>query len=134
MRRITLHTSSFTQEIENLAQALQKRNICNVKNGTTFYWESSANAIICEELLHLLQHITMMANPVYRHSPTLRDLAEGLRNTDVHIYELERLKIFVRQNNELNLEGYLTFRMEAYCAKLDAMLYTIVKKIRTCGQ
>jgi len=131
MPRITLHTSNYRHELINFAQELKKRKLCAIKNEATLVWESYLTNQINKEILHFLQYVAMMANPVYRHSPTLQDLAEGLRNTDVHTYELEELENFLRKNKELNLEGYVTFRMEAYRIKLDEMLYTIVKKINT---
>ena len=129
MQRITLHTSNYKQELIDFVQALQKQGLISVKNNNTLMWEKAETSSLCEELLLLLQHIAMQENPVYRHSPKLKDLAEGLRKTELHIHERIQLAEFTRHNKELNLEGYVLFRMGAYRERLDLILYTIVKKI-----
>jgi len=132
MRRLTIHTSNYKSELINFAKSVAESNLCAIKShpgGINLTWKNSDCSSIFEELLLLLQNIAMYENHVYRHSPKLRDLAEGLKNTELHMYELQQLKAFLKANKELNLEGYVTFRMEAYREKLDMMLYTIVKKI-----
>jgi len=129
MKRTIIHTSKYKTE---LAQFAQSATFCTVKNfqtHTQFIWENSATPIFAHSLMHLLHIISMAENPVYRYSPKLRDLANGLLDTDTYTQALAELASFLKANKEINLDGYATFRMEEYRAKLDMMLYTIMKKI-----
>jgi len=132
MKRLAIHTCKYKHELINFAKCVSNTHICtiqNTSNGINIAWENSTTGSILEELLLLLQNIAMHENNVYRYSPKLRDLASGIRNTDLHIQEYEQLKAFIKTNKLLNLEGYVAFRMEPYKEKLDTILYTIVKKI-----
>ena len=129
MKRIAIHTKKYIAELDDFTHSV--RNICTVNNRNKYIWESSATNIFIEALMLLLHTIALLENPVYRHSPKLRDLAEGLLNTNTYEHEKTILTAFVKTNKELCLEGYVTFRMEAYHEKLDMMLYTIVKKINS---
>jgi len=94
-----------------------------------YIWQPPATEAFARSLMHVLHKIALAQNPVYRHSHKLRDMADGILNTDTHAHALTQLKTFLKSNNAINLEGYVTFRMENYRAKLYMMLYSIVKKI-----
>ena len=104
------------------------KRIITYKN-RRYILEAPATEALARSLMHVLHKIALAQNPVYRHSPKLRDLADGILNTDTFARALAQLKAFLKSSKEINLEGYATFRMEAYRAKLDMMLYTIMKKI-----
>lgn len=129
MKRTIIYTSKYKTE---LAQFAQSATFCTVKNfqtHTQFLWENSATQSFAQSLMHLLHRITIAENLVYRYSPKLRDLASGLLGTDIHTQALAELIIFLKANKEINLDGYAAFRMEEYRAKLDMILYTVIKKI-----
>jgi len=94
-----------------------------------YIWEAPSTETFARSLMHLLHKIALAENPVYRHSPKLRELADGLLTTDTFAQTLAQLKVFIKSSKEINLDGYVIFRMEAYRTKLDMMLYNIVKKI-----
>jgi len=132
MKRITLHTLHYKHELAEFAEDITKKEICTVqstKNGTLFIWEISKAAAFVNMLLFLLQNIALQENPIFKHSKKLKNLTEGLQNTDIHNIETEKLTEYIKSNKELNLEGYATFRMAEYKGKLDSMLYGIIKKI-----
>lgn len=127
MKRTIVHTSKYKTELANFMQSMPVFN--KIQDGTTLAWEVSAADNFAQALMLLLHKLAMSENPVYRHSPKLRDLADSLFNTDVHTKAVTELKAFIKSNKELNIEGYVTFRMEAYHTQLDMLLYTIMKKI-----
>lgn len=132
MQYIALHTSAYKQALFSHADTWAKDQLCLIrrqKNSILLYWPNTATHTVAKALLLLLSHIAMMENQVYKYSPKLRDLAEGIQATAVHKQEQNQLAHFLSHNQELYLEGYATFRMEAYKKKLDFMLYTLAKKI-----
>lgn len=78
----------------------------------------------------LLEHVAIQANPVYRHSVKLAELAADLRSTPIHAENTRRLAAFLKHNTSMHLEGYAAFRMRTFKEKLDMMTYTLIKKIR----
>jgi len=132
MKRLTIHTYTYKNELKNFIKTLTQNNLCTISIATShavkLTWANSKDFI--ETILFLLYNIAMLENPVYRYSPKLKNLASILQNTELHNTELTRLETFLKSNSELNLEGYVTFRMEEYSAKLDMILYEIIKKIK----
>ena len=138
MKRITIHTTNHKSKLLRFAETAAEHNLCiTEKNHQTgdysiiFAWEASVTSAFIQALIILLYDIVTYENPIYRHSPKLRNLAEGLQDTQLYQCDIERLKAFLRANKDLNIDGYLAFRMEAYRAKLDMMLYRIIKKINS---
>jgi len=129
MKQITVYTNKYKNELAAFACTAVDNKLCTIVNNHAgsikFCWEKSAAEDFTRALLRLMQNIAMQENPVYRHSPKLQGLAESLPDS----CETERLCAYTKESKQLHLEGYVTFRMGEYCAKLDAMLYTIVKKI-----
>jgi len=132
MKRLTIHTHNYKNELINFIKNLTQNNLCNISIATSYAvkltYTNSKDFIAT--LLSLLYTIAMQENPVYRYSPKLKNLAASLQNPELHNTELKRLENFIKSNKELNLEGYVTFRMENYSAKLDMILYEIIKKIK----
>ena len=99
------------------------------KKGVKIAWKAAQGGGVAEALLVMLEEIAVLENPVYRHSPKLRALADGLRGTPLHQRELVRLREFLKTASSLNIEGYITFRMVEYREKLDMVAYTLIKKM-----
>jgi len=138
MKRITIHTTNHKSKLLSFADTVAERNLCITENSyqagnysIKLAWETSVTNVFIQALILLLYDIATYENPIYRHSPKLRDLTEGLLNTPLHECDIQRLKAFLRTNKELHIDGYVAFRMEAYRAQLDMMLYKIIKKINS---
>jgi len=144
MKHIAIYTIRYKNELENFMTNAKKNNFCitNKKQDTSnvipskascFFmklaWEKSVADKITQELIHMLYHIVTNENPVYKYSPKLKDLSTSLHNTPQYENDVEQLKSFLHSSKELNIDGYVTFRMDEYKEKLDMMLYKIVKKI-----
>jgi len=138
MKRITIHTTSHKSKLLTFAKNAAERNLCIIEKkyhtgdySVKLTWETSATSAFIQALILLLYDIATHENPIYRHSPKLRDLAEGLQGTPLHKCDTEQLKAFLRTNKDLHIDGYAAFRMETYRANLDMMLYKIIKKINS---
>ena len=138
MRRFTFFTRKYENELkEFVAKATEAKAIYIEKN--EFFKRNEEFALgvaiadkntFCEILLGLLMDISVSENPIYKHSAKLRIAAEGLNNTPIFTRELRRLKEFLSESRELNIDGYVIFRMNEFKEKLDMMVYSLVKKIK----
>jgi len=134
MKRINIYPGKYQAELNDLINNVTKQSFCTVKIYDSYIqliWENPATDNVVYTLMLMLFRVVMFENPIYRHSPRLRDLAWGLIDTDLHKTEEEKLKQFLKSHKELNIEGYVVFRMELHQEKLDMMLYSIVKKINS---
>jgi len=138
MKRITIHTTNYKNKLINFAEAVAARNLCITEKehqagdySIKFTYETSATSDFVHTLILLLYDIATHANPIYRYSPKLKDLAENVQNTPLHKRNIKQLQAFLRTNKALHIDGYATFRMEAYHTALDMMLYKIMKKINS---
>jgi len=132
MKRITLNTLRYKPELSCFAENAAAQNICTAqqaKNGILLIWETSKTSVLVALLLHLLQYIAVQENPIFKYSKKLQQLTTDLQHTDIHNIETEKLTEYIKSNKELNLEGYVAFRMAEYKGKLDSMLYSVIKKI-----
>jgi len=131
MKHITIHTNRYKTELADFAKNIEIHNLCTIvkEYPLRLAWENSVTNEFTRELLLLLHRIATYENPVYRYSTKLQDLALGLKDTALFFDDVKRLKSFLQANKELHIDGYIAFRIDEYCEKLDTILYTIVKKI-----
>ena len=80
----------------------------------------------------LLANIAQQENPLYQQSQKLREMAGDLQGTALYSSLQKSLEHFVKHNQVLHLEGYVTFRMTEYREKLDMMSYSLIKKMKLC--
>lgn len=139
MKRTIIYTTKYKDEVERFASKAVAAEVITIKwsgnRGRTYglgcLWAGGhEGSEFYERLLSLLMEVAEKENPIYRHSPKLRDLAKDLRRTDIYKKELRQLKGFLSGSGTLHLEGYVTFRMSEYREKLDMMVYSLVKKLR----
>jgi len=135
MKRVMIYTTKNTSELADFAKSISC-DICSVESEVPLglVWRASNSDKVLATLLQLIHKIAMNENPVYRNSPKLASIAEGLVNSPIHNSEIQKLKDFLRISKVLNLDGYIMFCTDEYRAKLDLMLYTIVKKINASKQ
>jgi len=88
------------------------------------------NEASISNLMSLLTDIAQLENPIYKHSPKLRDMAKDLHKTPMYAATCKALSRFLRHSRTLHLEGYVTFRMADYRDKLDIMSYSLIKKMK----
>jgi len=133
MKRLTVHTYCYEKNLREFAKRMdiatvkwkRKKNMFSM----CFTWENIDNGQMIEQLAVFLQEIAILENPIYKHSPKLREMAQDLRDTPIYKNEVKRLKLFLKSSQTLNLEGYITFRMGEYRHKLDMISYQAIKKL-----
>ncbi|MCL2578368.1 MAG: putative sporulation protein YtxC [Defluviitaleaceae bacterium] len=136
MKRFTLYTTKYEAILRDFAVKAAAADIIYInktgreKNGFEVGFAMVQREAFCELLLRLLMDIAESENPVYKHSAKLRKMARDLRYASTFAHELRLLKEFVSNGKELNIEGYVTFRMGEFREKLDLMIYSLVKKIK----
>jgi len=142
MKQLTLLTNRYKQLLENFINhvsadgGLTMRKIGKHNNEIFF-----ANCIVSptevsfiEGLITLLVDVALQENPVYQHSPKLRDMAGDLRGTQLYANLRRGLIRFMKQSPSIHLEGYVAFRMKEYREKLDMMSYSLIKKMKLIRQ
>ena len=138
MKRFTLCTAKYEtvlQEFTAKAAAAEIIYIDNTENiGQSLSFMIARRETFHEMLLKLLMDIAENENPVYKHSENLRKMARDLRSSPTFERELLLLGEFTAATRQLNLEGYVTFRMCEFREKLDLMIYSLVKKIKFCKE
>ena len=132
MKRLTIRSQKYQSELEDFAAKAIAAELIKTGNikGNTLKLTITETETFCEMLMNLLADAAEMENPIYKNSVKLRKMARDLRRTPAYIRELRQLKEFTAGSKELNIEGYVTFRMSEYKEKLDMMMYSIVKKIK----
>ena len=135
MPHLTISTHKYPQLLDDFAAEAEKNGWLAVRHtgrhAGRFYINCSYSHIkpaFASGLMALLTRVAMEENPVYQHSPKLRDMARDLPSP----YEpgLKDLTRFLRHSGKLHLEGYVTFRMTEYREKLDMMSYSLIKKLK----
>ena len=142
MKHLTLYTVQHEQMLQSVAAkwTLHDKVIIEkgrwLRNNHVFgmrtRWACSLTDM-AEEVMALLAAVAMQANPVYRQAPKLRQMAQALQSTHLYIEHVDKLKIYLRANKSLHMEGYVMFCMEDYRRRLDMMSYSVIKKIRARG-
>jgi len=136
MKRFTLCAAKYETDLRRFARKAEAAKIIYIhdnlkeKNGLALNVTFLQRKIFCEQLLAFLMDIAEGENPVYKNSSRLRTLARDLRDTPVFASELNLLEEFISSESALNIEGYVTFRMDGFHEKLDLLVYSIVKKIK----
>ena len=145
MKQLTLYTNRHREELQKFAK--QASEIAHInwakwrenKNKSpdekkrlfalNISWDRAESDKLAELLMVFLEEVALSANPIYCNSPKLMEMARNLRNTELYRREKKHLKIFLKYNRVLHLEGYATFRMEEYRNKLDMITYGLIKKL-----
>ena len=142
MKRLMIYTHEYNKELEYFAarakecEGLIIRNFEQSQNGQVSivcHYRRDDNAFL-DGLAALLAEIAQQENPLYRHSPIMRDMADDLRNTQIFAGIKAALVGFLKHSTVLYLEGYVAFRMSEYREKLDYMSYSLIKKMKLIQQ
>ena len=131
-KRYCIFTENYNGLLANFSEKAAGEEIIYIKNQHNNGMEVSIvrRERFCAALLELLADIAQAENPVYKYSARLREMAQELRQTPLYAEELQRLKKFVSQSRELNLEGYVLFRMDEFRERLDLLIYSLAKKLK----
>ncbi|MCL1883371.1 MAG: putative sporulation protein YtxC [Defluviitaleaceae bacterium] len=136
MKRFSLYTVKYENVLREFAARTSAAEIiyinknCKNQEGFALYFSVKERELFCEMLLGFLMDIAEGENPIYKHSARLRGMAGELRESPIFGRELNQLREFFTNSRELNIEGYVTFRMCEFREKLDMMIYSLVKKIK----
>jgi hypothetical protein len=133
MKRLTLYTEMHTDKLQSFINKAPVIIHSRGYKGRLFYIRFTydpqepyfTDAFIC-----FLEDIVLFENPIYRHSPKLRDAAKNMHRSPVHTQAGECLRRYLRHNKTLHVEGYTAFRMEEYKYRLDMLMYGLIKKYR----
>ena len=80
------------------------------------------------KLQNLLEYIIMSDNPALAEGEKVfRSVAELVFGPTRGLMQI-RLDEFLNETGSINIEGYVTFRMGEYAERINAILYSIVKK------
>lgn len=135
MKRLKLFTEKYEDEMWNFSTNAAMQGIVLIKSKKKSQRGFSVTLMVAkienfyELLTSQLMDIAENENPVYRHSPKLRGMAKNLRNV-LYEQEIQKLSEFLLHSKEINLEGYVMFRMTEFKEKLDMMIYSLVKKLK----
>ena len=139
MKRLTIYTKQHEYILREFAREIGTASVDWAKwrdndrlFGVCITWENAMHGSIVEKLAVFLQDIAALENPIYKHSPKLREIAKRLQSTPAHSREVKRLKSFLKNSRTLNIEGYIAFRMSEFRHQLDIMSYRVIKKLRIC--
>ncbi|MCL2386123.1 MAG: putative sporulation protein YtxC [Defluviitaleaceae bacterium] len=136
MKKIVIFTTKYENELRDFAAKAAASEIIYINDSSKKCERYALRISIAdkdafsEEFLLALMNIAEKENPVYRYSAKLRKMARELRESPLQGRELHRLKSFFAASKEINIEGYVTFRMGEFREKLDTMIYSLVKKIK----
>jgi len=133
MKYLTLLTRKYSYLLEDFCDGNLKagnhNGLFSVSGRVNFYEVS-----FLDNVLAMLTDIALCENPIYQHSPKLRDMASDLYHTQIYLDLKKNLLRFFRHNQSLYLEGYVAFRMTEYREKLDMMSYSLIKKMKLIHQ
>ncbi|MCL2572012.1 MAG: hypothetical protein FWE11_06375 [Defluviitaleaceae bacterium] len=137
MKPLTIHTYKYKDLIINFADDndIAVRSTSSSKCGLfSIHCLIKPNDSFIEGFMELLITIALEENPIFNQSPKLRSMADDLRSTPLYVALSKDIKTFIKKNNNLHLEGYVTFRMTEYGETLDLMSYTLIKKMNLIQQ
>ena len=142
MKQLTICTHKYIQLLEDFAARVKDSSPLTIRRcGEIIDGRFSVDCLInptdlifIQELMALLTDIALRENPVYKHSPKLRLLAEDLRTTALYHSLIGGLIRFLKHSRDLHLEGYVAFRMTEYRHKLDILSYSLIKKMKLIQQ
>ena len=125
--KVTILTSSYMCRLSTWATNLNEK----IKEGYTennYYVTVNIKKETAAHIIDLLEDFLLYKNPItkenevmYRHmkNKILKSFREEL---------LEGLEIFLKNETNLSLEGYVDFRMDKYAHIVNVALYAIIKK------
>ena len=138
MRKLVFFTRKYETALRDFAAKaaaaeviyIEKSDMCAFRGEFTLGFTVQQKDTFCEMLLGLLFDITVDENPIYTKSSKLKIMAEGLKDSPIFGRELRRLRGFLKGSRELNIDGYIIFRLCELKEKLDTLVYSLVKKIK----
>ena len=141
MKQLTIYTRRYRQQLEDFAEFAVNSGVnlrragkldCGMFSINCLY--NHTDTVFIGGLMTLLTDIALQENPIYLHSPKLREMAGELRDTSLYTAAYKDFICFLKHNRELYLEGYVAFRMAEYREKLDMMSYSLIKKMKLIQQ
>ena len=134
MKCIKISTEKYQAKLENFAIAMQEKKICTVSDFTLhappikFSWTKVKHNEVLKAIMFLLHTLAAFENPVYKHSPKLITVAVSIICAQTYKQDMVNLTSCITKAEVINIDGYITFRLNEYMANLDTMLYTIMRK------
>ena len=141
MKQLTIYTKRYGQLLKDFAADATNNGLIIRRTDRISGGLFSINCLcnrtgpaFARALMMLLTDIALLENPIYQHSPKLREMAGDLCDTPLYAAAQRDFSHFLRYNRTLHLEGYVTFRMAEYREKLDILSYSLIKKMKLIQQ
>ena len=126
MKRLTIFTQNHKAALTDFANEVGGHFVGDRAKIT---WETKHTYNMASKLVIFLEESVMRDNPIYNQSEKLCEMVRNLRTTPSHENEVKKLCAFLRTSRELNIEGYILFRMCEFRHMLDIMSYRVMKKM-----
>ena len=82
---------------------------------------------VCETIVCLFETIMLEQNQIAKTHERLRDVLSNIVFTPVK-KEISRIvRKYIAEHDHINLEGFVTFRLNEYAHKVDLVLYAAIK-------
>jgi len=128
MRTLSIHTEKYCEALSRFFPVDSEQVLGHGSENGMEYILASNRRSTRDRLQNLLEYIILSDNPVLAEGEKVfRSVAElafsptrGLMQT--------RLDEFLKETGTINIEGYVNFRLGEYVERINAILYSIVKK------
>ena len=126
MEYLTIHTATAGDKLENLlaaARSCERGERDGRYSGTVRTADINKTAFF-----DILQDVALDTNTVIRNSPKLRRLVLAAMPLSVITRQERMLDCYIRENDSIDIEGYVKFRMCEFNNHVNFLLYKIIKK------
>ena len=116
------------EEIEKWIVNHQIKPLCKISNDGYTRLEILKTDIYILYLCHFIQNILLLKNPIIKEAKVVKEHILSSIISPMHTNILSELTEFFKENNIINIDGYITFRMQKYNLLIYRRLYGIMKK------
>ena len=128
MRTLSIHTEKHRDMLTRFFPVDGEQVFeCGSRNGTDYIYASNQRSTRLK-LQNLLEHILLKENPAIGEVDKVISSVSEMVFSPTRGLMQTRLEEFLKETGTINIEGYINFRLGEYAERLNAILYSIVKK------